>query len=161
MICPACGGQNPDDAIFCGNNLCGKALGGYRYVKEEILGERRWHEKIAEHCTNFVGAPHFLLVHLAWFSFWILVNTGMTVTFGHFDAYPFSLLSILLAIEAIFITGFILITQNRQSAYSNKRAELDYEVTVLTSRKIELLETKIDLILRHLNQTDSSAPRVS
>jgi uncharacterized membrane protein len=57
-----------------------------------------------------------------------------------FDDYPFSLLGILLAIEAIFVTGFLLITQNRQSQHADKRAELDYEVNVRTYR--EILEIK-------------------
>ena len=54
-----------------------------------------------------------------------------------FDAYPFGLLGIILSIEAIFITGFLLISQNRQSAHAEKRSELDYEVNVRTFREIQ------------------------
>ena len=54
-----------------------------------------------------------------------------------FDVYPFGLLGIILSIEAIFITGFLLISQNRQGAHADKRSELDYEVNVRTFREIQ------------------------
>jgi uncharacterized membrane protein len=147
LNCPVCGQENSASAVFCGNPACGKALGEFRYVREELRRSARWHEKLAERFTAFIGAPYFVVLHAAWFGLWILINTGVVTIASRFDRYPFSFLSILIGIEAIFITGFILITQNRQSAFSNKRAELDYEMGVLTSRKIDELEAKLDRVL--------------
>jgi uncharacterized membrane protein len=147
QICPACGGENPADAVFCEHPPCHKALGGFKYVTEELIAEARWHEALAERTTAFIGKPHFLFAHAVWFAIWIAINTGIVMGVTKFDTYPFALLGIILAAEAIFITGFLLVTQNRQNAHANKRAELDYEVNVRTYREIARIEAKIDALI--------------
>jgi uncharacterized membrane protein len=136
--CPACGGTNPADAVFCTH--CDKALGPFRYVKEEIAAGTAWHETLADRVTGFVGRPQFFVVHVTWFVLWVLINAGIVAVVHRFDAYPYSLLGILLGVEAIFITGFLLISQNREKATEEKFAELDYEVNVRSYRAI--LETQ-------------------
>lgn len=79
-----------------------------------------------------------------------MVNTGILAFSQIFDAYPFSLLGIILAAEAIFITGFLLISQNRQSAHADKRAELDYEVNVRTYREIQEIKANLRVIEQRL-----------
>jgi len=136
IICPACGGSNSHDAVFCGNPACCKALGGFKYVLEEMRANTRWHESLAQRATAFIAKPQFLALHAAWFVTWVAGNSAMFALAFHFDAFPFPLLGIVLAIEAIFMSCFILITQNRQNAYADKRAELDYEVSVRSFREI-------------------------
>ncbi|WP_309715440.1 DUF1003 domain-containing protein [Armatimonas sp.] len=132
--CPACSGENRHDAIFCEH--CHKALGPFRYVKEELNAQLAPHEKLADRVTDFIGQPHFVVVHLLWFALWIFLNTGIVAIVRRFDVYPYNLLATVLAVEAIFITGFILITQNRQQLQAEKYAELDYEVNVRSYREI-------------------------
>ncbi len=156
LICPACGGANAPDAVFCANPACRKALGGFAYVREELKKETRWHEALADRVVAGIGKPHFLGVHLLWFLAWTAINTGVLVMAPRFDAPPFALLGILLAMETIFITGFVLISQNQQSKYDAKRAELDYEVNVQTFRKIEELETTLQLVLARLDARDAA-----
>ena len=162
MVCPACGGHNAPEAVFCANPACHKALGEFDYVLEQLRAETRWHEALAERVTGFIGQPHFLGVHLLWFALWALVNTGMVALVRRFDAYPFALLGILLAAEAIFITGFLLISQNRQNRHADKRAELDYEVNVRTYRQISEIADTLQEIAQRLNTIEavlsSSAP---
>ena len=155
LVCPACGGVNAHDAVFCANSACHKALGGFAYVKEELTKEARWHETLADRVVGWIGKPHFLGVHLLWFLAWTAINTGFLVMAPRFDAPPFALLGILLAMETIFITGFVLISQNQQSKYDAKRAELDYEVNIQTFRKIEALEATLQLVLARLDAADS------
>ena len=150
ITCPACGGKNPGDAVFCANPACRKALGGFRFVREELASASRWHERIADRVATFVGTPHFLAVHAAWFVIWVAINTGIVAVMARFDEYPFGLLGIVLAIEAIFITGILLISNNRQSAHADLRGELDYEVNVRTYRRIEELERLLRAILERL-----------
>ena len=57
ITCPACGGTNASDAIFCANPDCRKALGEFRYVQEEFSAESRWHETVAARVAAFVGHP--------------------------------------------------------------------------------------------------------
>src|SRR4051794_10177612 len=136
IVCPACGGSNDHNAVFCANPDCRKALGEFRYVREEVAAASRWHETIAARVSAFVSHPFYIVFHVVWFATWIAINTGLVMLGKRFDDYPFSLLGILLAIEAIFITGFLLIAQNRQTEHADKRAELDYEVNVRTYREL-------------------------
>lgn len=152
VSCPRCGGKNPPDAVFCENPGCRKALGEFKYVQEELAAATRWHEALAERTTSFIGKPHFLLIHAGWFAAWVLINTGVIMGIARFDGYPFALLGIILAAEAIFITVFVLISQNRQNAHADKRAELDYEVNVRTYREIARIEAKLDALLEILER---------
>jgi uncharacterized membrane protein len=155
IVCPVCGGKNDHDAVFCANPHCGKALGDFRYVREEIAADTRWHETIASRVSAFVSHPFYIVVHVIWFALWIAVNTRLVMIGRTFDDYPFSLLGILIAIEAIFVTGFLLITQNRQTEYADKRAELDYEVNVRTYRELG----EIKRMLREIEQRLDDRPR--
>ena len=97
ITCPVCGGVNPPDAVFCGNPACHKALGGFRFVREELRDATSWHESLADRVTAFVGKPHFLVAHALWFMLWVGLNTGLFAVAVHFDDYPFGLLSFILA----------------------------------------------------------------
>ena len=152
ITCPACGGTNAPDAVFCANPECGKALGEFRYVQEEFSAESQWHETIAARVAAFVGHPFYIVLHVIWFGAWIAVNTGFVMFGRRFDDFPFSLLGILISIEAIFVTGFLLITQNRQTGYANKRAELDYEVNVRTYRELGEIKRMLRDIERRLDE---------
>jgi uncharacterized membrane protein len=143
VTCPAYGGSNPPDAIFCGNHNCHKALGEYKYVLEELAARRSWIEKLADKVTAFIAHPQFIITHMLWFSIWIFANAGWLGVAINFDRYPFDLLSFLLAIEAVLITGFLLISQNHQAAYTEKRAELNYEVNIRPYRRILELERRV------------------
>jgi uncharacterized membrane protein len=156
--CPICGSTNAHDAIFCANPACHKALGEFKYVREELLAEATWHERLAAKVTDFIGRPHFLVAQVFWIAVWIAVNTGLIAVIRRFDDYPFGLLGILLAAEAIFITGFVLITQNQQSAHADKRAELDYEVNVRTYRAIHEIDALLKTILERLDRLEAAQP---
>ena len=103
-----------------------------------------------------IGKPHFLGIHLLWFLVWVAINSGVLVMVRRFDTPPFGVLGIILAMETIFITGFVLISQNHQAAHADKRAELDYEVNVLTFRKITELETTLQAIAARLESLEAS-----
>jgi uncharacterized membrane protein len=154
VTCPACGGANAPDAVFCADASCHKALGEFRYVQEELAAVARWYEVVADRIAVFIGKPHFLAVHGLWFGLWVAINTGVVAIVGTFDAYPFGLLGIILAVEAIFITGFLLISQNRQSVHANKRAELDYEVNVRTYRQVKELDAVLRQVVDRLERLE-------
>ncbi|SMF97631.1 Protein of unknown function [Methylomagnum ishizawai] len=147
ILCPACGGENPADAIFCGNHSCHKALGEFRYVLEELRAARHWIEHLADRVSEFAGRPQFIALHVFWFAALIAANSGRVAWLGVFDAYPYSLLGIMLSVEAILVTGFLLISQNRQHAYAHMRAELDYELNIRCYRKLLELERRLDALV--------------
>lgn len=141
--CPCCGLLNPADAVFCRSPECHKALGEFRYVLEELNAGKGWVDRLADRVTDFAGQPHFVTLHVFWFVVWVLANSGLVAVIQVFDAYPYGLLGIILAIEAILVTGFLLISQNRQQAYADKRAELDYEIGIQSYRKLLEIEQQL------------------
>ncbi len=94
--------------------------------------------------TVFCDHPHFITLPLVWFILWIVQNPELSSPINRFDEYPYSLPGIMLSIEAILITGFLWISRNSRTAYSEKRAELDYKVTVRTCRKLVELERRLE-----------------
>jgi len=159
-LCPACGGANAHDAVFCENTACGKALGPFPYVAEELEERARWHERLADRVSAFIGRPQFLLAHTVWFAAWLAVNTGLVAVVAKFDDYPYDLLALALSVEALFITGFILISQNRQTAHAEKRAELDYEVNVRTYREIGEIKALLGELRERLDAMETTASKV-
>jgi low affinity Fe/Cu permease len=156
LVCPACGGANDTNAVFCAHAACGKALGPFDYVREELAAETRWYVRLADRATAFISRPHFLVAHSLWFLLWLALNTGVLAFVGKFDDYPYNLLGLILSVESIFITGFLLISQSRQHAHADKRAELDYEVSVRTYREIEELKELVLAMQAQLAQVEIS-----
>lgn len=143
ITCPACRMANPAGAVFCSNPACHKALGEFAYVAERMAAGSSRLEKTADQVARVAAHPHFVSIHVAWFVAWFVLNSGVLGFVMVFDTYPFSLLGILLAVEAILITGFLLISQARQSRHAELRAELDYEVNVRSFRKLQQLEVTL------------------
>lgn len=141
VTCPECGTRNDAGTAFCAG--CHKALGDIRYVREEFEAMAARHERLAEQVTRFVARPQFFVTHLVWIGLWVAANTGMVALWPRFDAYPYNLLGIVLAVEALFITGFVLIAQSRQASFADLRAELDYEVNVRTFHELQELREAV------------------
>ena len=154
IVCPLCKGENPSDAVFCWKSECRKALGEFKYVIEEVAAKSSRIERLADTVTSFTGRPHFVTAHLVWFAAWVLLNSGLIVAVQAFDAYPFSLLGIILSVEAILITGFLLISQKRQNVHAEKRAELEYEVNVRSYRKIRDLQDTLEAIANRIERLE-------
>ena len=154
ITCPACGGLNDANAVFCAGIECHKALGGFSYVLEELERDTSRIAKLAERVAELSGRPHFVTVHLAWFAFWIIANSGLVAVFTTFDAYPYGLLGIILSIEGILITLFLLVSNNRQSAHAEKRAALDYEVNIRTWRLVNHLADRLDDVATRLKRLE-------
>ena len=154
IICPACGGSNDATAVFCANAVCHKALGEFSYVLEELDRDTSRVAKLAQRVAEVSGRPHFVTFHIAWFAVWVLVNSGLVAAVTAFDAYPYGLLGIILSIEGILITLFLLISNNRQSAHAEKRAALDYEVNVRTWRLANHLADRLDDVVARLGRLE-------
>ena len=99
-------------------------------------------QRIADLIANFSGSLAFLLLNLAVFVFWILVNT-VGPTIWHYDPYPFQFLTMAVSLEAIFLSIFVLISQNRQSAKDRIKADLDYQVNVKTELELSTMAEHI------------------
>jgi uncharacterized membrane protein len=103
----------------------------------------------------------FVYLHTLWFGLWILVNSSLLVVMGlgivPWDPFPFGLLTLVVSLEAIFMSTFVMIAQNRQSAAADARAQADYEVNVKAEREIARLTLLIEALAQHELNADGQA----
>ena len=104
-------------------------LGAIRAIKAVHAADRSWVERAADTMTSLASSPWFLTLHLVWFTVWILINTGAT-PIPPFDPYPFGLLTMVVSLEAIFLSIFVLMAQGRESAIAELREELTLQVNL-------------------------------
>jgi uncharacterized membrane protein len=97
--------------------------------------ERTFEEKLADAITSFSGRMVFVYIHVIWFGGWILINTGK-MGIKPFDPFPYGLLTMIVSLEAIFLSAFVLISQNRLRIEDMERAELDMHIGLLTEHEL-------------------------
>lgn len=88
---------------------------------------------------------YFVYFHIIWFSVWIFINLGF-LGIKPFDPYPFGLLTMIVSLEAIFLSTFVLISQNRISAEADRRADLDLQIGLLTEHELTRVLIMLDAI---------------
>lgn len=107
-------------------------------------------DHIADAITWFSGSLPFVYFHVILFAVWIGVNleiAGMPA----FDQYPFGMLTTIVSLEAIFLSTFVLVSQNRQAAIADRRSELDLQINLLTEYELTRVLTLVDEIAKKLN----------
>ncbi|MFD3925031.1 DUF1003 domain-containing protein [Streptomyces sp. NPDC058614] len=87
-------------------------------------------DRIADAITTFAGTMQFVYIHAAWFAVWIAVNEGLFGESAIWDPFPFGLLTMIVSLEAIFLSTFVMVSQNRQAIREKVRADLDFETNV-------------------------------
>jgi uncharacterized membrane protein len=113
-----------------------------RRVEETALANRSRADRIAAFVATFCGSMPFVLLHVAAFGCWIALNTWPGL--AHWDPYPFTFLTLVVSLEAIFLASFILISQNYEMRISDRRSQLDLQINLLTEQEntkmIQMLE---------------------
>jgi uncharacterized membrane protein len=104
------------------------------------LRQRR-EERVADLITKFSGSMQFVYLHILWFTLWIVLN----VTILRFDPFPFGLLTLIVSLEAIFLSTFVLLSQNREAARQDLRSEIDFETNVLSEVWLEAVADKLGI----------------
>jgi len=104
--------------------VANKAFGA---IKAQHARDRTWIEAVAEWLNERASSSAFLVLHVAWFVVWVLWNTGM-LWLAPFDPFPFGLLTMVVSLEAIFLSIFVLMAQKRESAIAELREEMSLQV---------------------------------
>ena len=112
-----------------------------RNVNEEVEATRTAVERVADAIAAFSGSIPFLVLHAIWFVLWVGWNTLRP---GGFDPYPFGLLTMIVSLEAIFLSVFVLLSQNRQAAKDRVRTDIEYDVNVKAEMEVATLHAKLD-----------------
>ena len=84
-------------------------------------------DRIADKITGFAGSLKFVYIHGIWFAAWIIINIGLLGVGLEFDTFPFGLLTMIVSLEAIFLSTFVMVSQNRQAKRSDLRSQIDFE----------------------------------
>ncbi|MBV8451503.1 MAG: DUF1003 domain-containing protein, partial [Deltaproteobacteria bacterium] len=94
--------------------------------------------------------------HVVWFGVWVTINTGWLLGKLKFDPYPFALLCMLVSLEGVLLSTFVLIKQNRMSQRADARAHLDLQINLLSEREITKLLQMQRLVCARLGIEDAA-----
>lgn len=120
-----------------------------RNVNEEMEVHSTPLQRVADWIAWFSGSMAFLMINGAWFVIWIAVNT-LPLGIRSFDPFPFGLLTMIVSLEAIFLSCFVLVSQNRQAEKDRVRSDIEYEVNIKAELEIAHLHEKTDRIYENM-----------
>ncbi len=108
----------------------------FRSFEAKSLRSRSLLTQIADDLTAFCGSTGFMIFHAVLFIGWITINTGLVASINVFDPFPFGLLTMIVSLEAIFLSIFVLVSQNRSSYISTVRDEVHMRVNLIAEEEI-------------------------
>lgn len=108
----------------------------FESLEAKSLSQRSFLTRIADSLTALCGSSGFLLANAIWFLVWIVINSNLIPFIPSFDPYPFGLLTMAVSLEAIFLSIFVLISQNRSSHTSTLRDEVNLQVNMITEQEV-------------------------
>jgi uncharacterized membrane protein len=127
--------------------------------KRHAEDRKNWQDRIADHVTAFAGSMTFVIIHLILFGVWIIINLDWT-PLKAFDP-SFVVLAMFASVEAIFLSTFVLISQNRMALLADKRADLDLHVSLLTEHELTKVIKLVKAIAVKMNIEEATNPELS
>jgi uncharacterized membrane protein len=121
--------RNPNLADVVERNICTLID-----MRQEFERSKSLQDRAADALTALSGSMLFVYFHALWFAVWIGVNLGW-LGIKRFDPFPFGLLTMIVSLEAIFLSTFVLVSQNRMSVVADKRADLDLQINLLSGTR--------------------------
>ncbi|NBJ11981.1 DUF1003 domain-containing protein [Microvirga arsenatis] len=125
--------------------------------RQEAEREASLQDRIAETITRFTGSMAFVYVHLFLVAGWVAANLNLIPGLPAFDP-TFVILATFASVEAIFLSTFVLISQNRAAAEADRRSELDLQTNLLSEHEITRLLTLTRAIAQHLGIKEAQDP---
>ncbi len=118
----------------------------FRSFEARSLRSRSFLTQVADDLTAICGSTPFLLFHVILFAAWVTINTGFIREIPVFDPFPFGLLTMVVSLEAIFLSIFVLVSQNRSSYISTMREEVHLGVNLIAEEEItKILEVLAEI----------------
>lgn len=127
-------------------------------LEQELSRQRTRLERISDRVTAFVGSIQFVVAHAALVLAWVVLN-AVLATRAAFDPYPFVFLNLVLAIETVFLSTFVLMSQNRQNRQSDRWAHIDLQVSLLAEQEATKMLQMLGQISDHLGLKHVSRDR--
>lgn len=120
------------------NRALARNIAGLQARRQAEARDAGVQDRLAEAITAFSGSMAFVYVHIAIVAIWILANVGLVRALPRFDP-TFVILATATSVEAIFLSTFVLISQNRAAAAADKRADLDLQINLLSEHEVTRL----------------------
>jgi uncharacterized membrane protein len=120
-------------------------------LNQRFNERRRMCDRIADSIGDFSGTVSFVVIHAIFFAVWIVANLGMIPFVRPWDKYPFLLLTVVVSLEAIFLSTFVLMKQSRMSQWADERAQLDLQINLLAEREMTIVLQMLQGICERLN----------
>jgi uncharacterized membrane protein len=131
------------------SRVLARNIDGLVAMRHEEERKRTTQERLSDAITRFTGSLRFVYIHAFLFGSWIIWNLGWIPGLPLFDP-SFVVLAMVASVEAIFLSTFVLISQNRMQAQAEKRAELDLQISLLAEHEITQLMTVVEAVARRL-----------
>ncbi len=112
--------------------------------------QRSLSDRVADAIGTFAGTVVFVLVHLVWFGIWTAINLGAVKLGPAFDPYPFQLLCMLVSLEGVLLSTFVLIRQNRMSQRADRRSHIDLQINLLAEKEVSKVIQMLERISERL-----------
>ena len=119
-------------------------------MRQQTERSRTLQQRMVDRITGFAGSMPFVWLHVALFGGWLVINVGLIPWIKPFDPFPFVMLAMWASVEAIFLSTFVLITQNRMSELDDRRADLNLQISLLAEHEVTKIVTLTSAIARHL-----------
>ena len=129
-------------------------------VRRREERQRPASDRIAGAVTRFAGSMWCVYVHALLFGAWLVVNSGRVPRVRPWDPFPFVMLAMFASVEAIFLSTFILITQNRMQRMADRRAELDLQISLLTEHELTRAIHLLDGVARRVGSDRPPEPEL-
>jgi uncharacterized membrane protein len=126
-------------------------------LEEEALGRRTPTERQSDAIVRFIGSMKFLLVHLIFVVVWSTVNLDLIPNVKAFDPFPFGILALIVSSESVFLTIFVLISQNRMARQAERRSHLDLQVGMLAEQELTMMLQMLQKLCQHAGVDVQSA----
>lgn len=132
------------------DSITDKNIADINHLERQALLNRTPSERLAGKVTRFAGGVMFISIHVIWFLFWIILNVGAIPRIEPWDPFPFSFLTLVVSLEAIFLSLLVLMTQNRLTKDADKRAHLDLQINMLAEEESTATLQMLEKICKHL-----------
>ncbi|MCW5940807.1 MAG: DUF1003 domain-containing protein [Fimbriimonadaceae bacterium] len=112
-------------------------------------------ERFADTMTAWSGSMAFLYAHALWFGLWVVTNLGWVPGLAPFDPFPFGLLTMIVSLEAIFLSTIVLVSQNRQAILNERQADLDLQIDLLAEYEVTRMLRLVDKMAEKMGIEDA------
>lgn len=126
-------------------------------LEEEALDRRSRTERESDTIVKFIGSPKFLLLHVILIVVWSTVNLNLIPFVKAFDPFPFGILALFVSSESVFLTIFVLISQNRMARQAERRSHLDLQVGMLAEQELTMMLQMLQKLCQHTGVDVKSA----